>query len=136
MVLPEVILFACAIGTFCTTTIVVVPFPMTDRATGNDVTPKGFPRVCACATGSWGFSTFLGVSTGSDVTRRWVPSGAGMRSLKFGFPSLFSGGFFPFFFSFFFYLLIDLLIFFIFFFKYGKMKCFYNVTQVMLDFKR
>ena len=118
MVLPEVISFACATGTFCTTTIVVVPFPMTDRATGNDVTPKGFPRVCACATGSWGFSTFSGVSTGSDVTRRGVPSGAGMRSLKFGFPSLFSGVFFSFFFSFFscfFNFLIDLFIFLIFF---------------------
>ena len=42
VVLPEVIACACTTGTFCATTIVVVPLCMTDRATGSDVTPKGF----------------------------------------------------------------------------------------------
>jgi hypothetical protein len=32
------------------TSSTVVPLRMTNRATGNDVTPKGFPRVRACAT--------------------------------------------------------------------------------------
>jgi hypothetical protein len=41
--------------------------------------------------------------------------------LEVGFPALFSGVFFSFF---------------IFFFKYGKIKSFYSVTQVTLDFKR
>ena len=40
------IVCACATGTFCTTTIVVVPLRITDRATGSDVTPEvGFPDV-------------------------------------------------------------------------------------------
>jgi hypothetical protein len=52
---------ACATGTFCTTTIVVVvqnvvqvpllPF--------GHVTPKGLPWVRACTTGSWGFPPFF-----------------------------------------------------------------------------
>ena len=51
---------ACATGTFCTTTIVVVPLCMTDRATGNDVTPSGFPWVCVSATGSCSISALVG----------------------------------------------------------------------------
>jgi hypothetical protein len=52
----EVIACACATCTFCTTTIVQnVSLHIIDRATGSDVTPKGFPRVRACPTGSWGF---------------------------------------------------------------------------------
>jgi hypothetical protein len=35
------------------TSSTVVPLRMTDRATENDVTPKGFPRVRACAIWSW-----------------------------------------------------------------------------------
>jgi hypothetical protein len=54
-----------AIGTFWTTTIVVVPnvsLRMTDRATG-----MGFPWVCACATGSCATLSLVGLLTGSDV---------------------------------------------------------------------
>jgi len=43
---PEVMACAFAIGTFCTTTIVVVQnlsLRITDRATGSHVTPKGVP---------------------------------------------------------------------------------------------
>jgi hypothetical protein len=36
----DVIVCAYATGTFCTTTIVVVPLRITDRATGSDVTPE------------------------------------------------------------------------------------------------
>jgi hypothetical protein len=66
VVWPEEALFetgsmscACASGTFCTTIIVVVPLRMTDKTTGNDVTPKGFPHMRPCATGSWGSHRFL-----------------------------------------------------------------------------
>jgi hypothetical protein len=52
MVLPEVIACACATGTFCTTTIVVVPSCMTDRATGSDVTRRGS---LGCAHAQLGF---------------------------------------------------------------------------------
>ena len=58
-VLPEAIACACASGTFCTTSI-VVPLCMTDRATGNDVSPSGFPWVCACATTSCAISALVG----------------------------------------------------------------------------
>jgi len=43
---------------------------MTDRATGSDVTPKGFHWVRACATGSW------------------VPTLVGPFDRKLGFPAL------------------------------------------------
>ena len=59
VVLPEVIVYACATGTFCTTTIVAVPLCLTDRATGSDVILKGFPQVHACTTRSWGFPPFF-----------------------------------------------------------------------------
>jgi hypothetical protein len=65
---------------------------MTDRATGSDVTPKGF---LAC------------MHAQPDIV---------------GVPALFSGVFFSF--------KKKQKI------KYGKMKCFYSVTQVTLNFKR
>jgi hypothetical protein len=71
---------------------------------------------------------------------------------SWGFPPFFRVFFFPFLFSFFlffflffpfscffflFFLFLFIYFFFFnFFFKYGKMKCFYSVTQVTLDFKR
>ena len=113
VVLPELIACACTTGTFCTTTVVVVPLCMTERPTGSDVTPKVFPRVHACTTGSRGFLPI----------RVFSP---------YFFPVLF-----PFFFVFIFIIFFFLFFFtsFFLFFKYGKMKCFYNITQVTLDFK-
>ena len=86
--------------------------------TRTDVTRRGFHRVRACATGSWRTRPFFGCF--------------------FHFYFFF---FFFIFFHFFFilsFLFIYLLFsfFFIFFLKYGIKKCFYNVTQVTLDFKR
>ena len=68
---------ACAIGTLCTTTIVVVQhvsLRMTDRATGSDVTPKGVPsgaRMRNRKLGGGGVpALFSGALTRNDVTRR------------------------------------------------------------------
>ena len=76
----------------------------------------GFPRLRECATESWGFPPFFRVF--------------------FFFPFFFS---FFFFFYLFFYSFISVhffsLFFIFFFFEYRKMKSFYNVTQVTLDFK-
>ena len=47
----------------------VVPLHMTDRATGSNVTPKGFPRVRACTTEVGVSRPFWGILTGNDVIR-------------------------------------------------------------------
>ena len=60
---PEEIAYACGTGKFSTTTIVVVQnvsLRMTDRATGSDVTWKGFPWVCAFPTGSCAIYALVG----------------------------------------------------------------------------
>ena len=111
------------------------------------VTPK-WVEGCAHAQPEVGGFTalFSSVLTGNDVTRSRVPSGARMRNRKLRFPALFSGVFlfsifffifffFYLFFYFFFSVLFFSLFFFFFFFEYRKMKSFYNVTQVTLDFK-
>jgi hypothetical protein len=76
---PKVIACACVTGTFCTTIIVVA-------------TPKGFPRVCACATESCRFPPFFHVFWPEMTLPVGVPS-----QLEVSFPALFSGVFFSFF---------------------------------------
>jgi hypothetical protein len=45
---------ACATGSGVSGPVQNVSLRMTDRATGSDVTPNGFPRVRACPTGILG----------------------------------------------------------------------------------
>jgi hypothetical protein len=74
-------------------------------------------------------SSCEGTPTGNVISGQnaWKKGGnpqlpvAHAHTREVGFPALFSGVFFSFF---------------IFFFKYGKIKSFYSVTQVTLDFKR
>ena len=96
---------------------------MTNRATGSDVTRKGFPRVRLCTTGSWGLLPFF------RVFSNMLCSTPRPRFFLFSFFLFFFLVFFPCFYFLFF-------IYFFFVQQYGKMKCFYNVTQVTLHFKR
>ena len=66
------------------TSSTVVPLRMTDRATVNNVTPKG-SLGCAHAQheAGGGSALFSGVFTGNDVTRRG-PSGERIRNRKLG----------------------------------------------------
>ena len=76
--------------TFCTTTIAQnVSLRMTVRATGSDVTPKGFPSVCACATGVP--ALLSGVFIGNYVTPKGVERCADAQPEVGGSPALFPG---------------------------------------------
>ena len=97
------------------------------KVTEGHVTPKGLARVCACATGSWGFPPFFSRVFRPELTLPvGVSSGARMRNRKLAYPPFFRVFFHFYFFFFFFFFFLFFIPFFLFLFIYLLFSFFFS----------